>query len=86
MYPGIGEVARAPTGRSWGGPCGISPVTRGSASSWTSAGLPTAGNTHEVTFLTGLDLVEPGIVSCAHWRAEPGAVRVAQFGAMARKP
>ncbi|MFF9073077.1 SAM-dependent methyltransferase [Streptomyces sp. NPDC014735] len=38
------------------------------------------------SFLTGLDLVEPGIVSCARWRAEPGAVDVAQFGAVARKP
>lgn len=38
------------------------------------------------SFLTGLDLVEPGIVSCARWRAEPGAVEVAQFGAVARKP
>lgn len=37
-------------------------------------------------FLTGLDPVDPGIVSCAHWRGEPGAVRVAQFGAVARKP
>ncbi|MFF9570903.1 SAM-dependent methyltransferase [Streptomyces sp. NPDC014685] len=38
------------------------------------------------TFLTGLDLVEPGIVSCARWRAEPWAPLVAQFGAVARKP
>ncbi|MFB7917839.1 SAM-dependent methyltransferase [Streptomyces sp. NPDC056061] len=38
------------------------------------------------SFLTGLDLVEPGIVSCGRWRAEPGAVEVAQFGAVARKP
>ncbi|MGW1409159.1 SAM-dependent methyltransferase [Streptomyces sp. NPDC002403] len=37
-------------------------------------------------FLAGLDLVEPGIVSCARWRAEPGAAQVAQFGAVARKP
>ncbi|MFJ3529885.1 MULTISPECIES: SAM-dependent methyltransferase [unclassified Streptomyces] len=38
-------------------------------------------------FLTGLDLVEPGIVSCAHWRPAPGtrAAEVAQFGAVARK-
>ncbi|MEU9761646.1 SAM-dependent methyltransferase [Streptomyces sp. NPDC047985] len=38
------------------------------------------------SFLTGLELVEPGIVSCARWRAEPGAVDVAQYGAVARKP
>ncbi|MFH8475314.1 SAM-dependent methyltransferase [Streptomyces sp. NPDC018000] len=38
------------------------------------------------TFLEGLELVEPGIVSCARWRAAPGAVQVAQFGAVARKP
>ncbi|MFJ7489780.1 SAM-dependent methyltransferase [Streptomyces sp. NPDC097727] len=38
-------------------------------------------------FLSGLDIVEPGIVSCARWRAAPGsgAAEVAQFGAVARK-
>lgn len=35
-------------------------------------------------FLDGLDILEPGIVSCAHWRAEDTAV--AQFGAVGRKP
>ncbi|MFF4232538.1 SAM-dependent methyltransferase [Streptomyces sp. NPDC001820] len=42
------------------------------------------------SFCEGLDLLEPGIVSCAHWRHDPqtGAepVLVAQFGAVARKP
>ncbi|MGW2084449.1 SAM-dependent methyltransferase [Streptomyces sp. NPDC001880] len=37
-------------------------------------------------FLAGLGLVEPGIVSCAQRRAEPGAARVAQFGTVAQKP
>ncbi|WNI22160.1 SAM-dependent methyltransferase [Streptomyces sp. ITFR-16] len=39
------------------------------------------------SFLTGLDLVEPGIVSCARWRPSPGTAEpeVAQFGAVARK-
>ncbi|WP_327258695.1 MULTISPECIES: SAM-dependent methyltransferase [unclassified Streptomyces] len=39
-------------------------------------------------FLTGLDLVDPGIVSCARWRTDPGTTApvVAQFGAVARKP
>lgn len=42
-------------------------------------------------FLDGLDVLEPGIVSCAYWRpeaAETGsaAAEVAQFGAVARKP
>ncbi|MEB8344218.1 SAM-dependent methyltransferase [Streptomyces endophyticus] len=36
-------------------------------------------------FLDGLDLVEPGLVSCARWRDEEGT-QVAQFGAVARKP
>ncbi|WLQ40336.1 SAM-dependent methyltransferase [Streptomyces laculatispora] len=38
-------------------------------------------------FLSGLDLVEPGIVSCARWRPAPGSSgpEVAQFGAVARK-
>ncbi|MFD7496869.1 SAM-dependent methyltransferase [Streptomyces sp. NPDC059832] len=44
------------------------------------------GRAEFTAFLTGLDLVEPGIVSCAHWRAGPGAAQVAQFGAVARKP
>ncbi|MEW2488730.1 SAM-dependent methyltransferase [Streptomyces sp. NPDC048411] len=40
------------------------------------------------TFLEGLELVEPGIVSCARWRTDPGTTApvVAQFGAVARKP
>ncbi|WP_329620934.1 SAM-dependent methyltransferase [Streptomyces sp. NBC_01255] len=37
------------------------------------------------SFLDGLDLLEPGIVSCARWRSE-GAAEVAQFGAVGRKP
>jgi hypothetical protein len=41
------------------------------------------------SFLDGLDLLEPGIVSCARWRPDPGtdnATEVAQFGAVGRKP
>ncbi|MGC5344565.1 SAM-dependent methyltransferase [Streptomyces sp. DT171] len=41
-------------------------------------------------FLEGLEIVEPGIVSCARWRDEPSGggapADVAQFGAVARKP
>lgn len=40
-------------------------------------------------FLDGLDVLEPGVVSCACWRHEPGAgepAQVAQFGAVGRKP
>ncbi|MEV6330897.1 SAM-dependent methyltransferase [Streptomyces sp. NPDC051909] len=37
------------------------------------------------SFLDGLDVLEPGIVSCARWRA-PEAADVAQYGAVARKP
>jgi hypothetical protein len=39
-------------------------------------------------FLDGLDILEPGLVSCARWRtdsADEGPL-VAQFGAVARKP
>ncbi|MFB7865820.1 MULTISPECIES: SAM-dependent methyltransferase [unclassified Streptomyces] len=36
-------------------------------------------------FLEGLDILEPGIVSCARWGA-PDAAEVAQFGAVGRKP
>ncbi|MCS0599767.1 SAM-dependent methyltransferase [Streptomyces sp. LP11] len=37
------------------------------------------------SFLAGLDLVEPGLVPCSRWRAEPGAGAVPQFGAVAVK-
>nr|WSW66512.1 SAM-dependent methyltransferase [Streptomyces sp. NBC_00995] len=39
-------------------------------------------------FLDGLDILDPGIVSCARWRPGPGPAgpEVAQFGAVARKP
>jgi hypothetical protein len=43
------------------------------------------------TFLTGLDVVEPGLVPCSRWRPRPGAGpedlrEVDEFGAVARKP
>ncbi|MFJ6186429.1 SAM-dependent methyltransferase [Streptomyces sp. NPDC092295] len=42
------------------------------------------------SFVAGLELFEPGIVSCARWRPDPrrddGAAEVAQFGVVARKP
>ncbi|MET7618746.1 SAM-dependent methyltransferase [Streptomyces sp. NPDC005408] len=40
-------------------------------------------------FLDGLEILAPGIVSCAHWRHDPTAgepALVAQFGAVGRKP
>ncbi|WDZ82967.1 SAM-dependent methyltransferase [Micromonospora cathayae] len=38
-------------------------------------------------FLTGLELVEPGLVSCSRWRPDdPQAAQVPQYGAVARKP
>ncbi|MEU3747397.1 MULTISPECIES: SAM-dependent methyltransferase [Streptomyces] len=37
------------------------------------------------SFLDGLDVLDPGVVSCARWRSEQAAV-VAQFGAVGRKP
>ncbi|WP_175411243.1 SAM-dependent methyltransferase [Streptomyces sp. TRM64462] len=37
------------------------------------------------SFLDGLDVLEPGIVSCARWRGD-AQPQVAQFGAVARKP
>ncbi|MDX6328601.1 MAG: hypothetical protein QOI83_984 [Streptomycetaceae bacterium] len=50
-----------------------------------------ARSREEVTrFFDGLEIVEPGLVSCSHWRpgATPGGEpdTVAQFGAVARKP
>ncbi|MDT0345998.1 SAM-dependent methyltransferase [Streptomyces litchfieldiae] len=37
--------------------------------------------------LSGVELLEPGLVSCSEWRAEEeGPPRVAQFGAVGRKP
>ncbi|MGA5702509.1 SAM-dependent methyltransferase [Peterkaempfera bronchialis] len=43
-------------------------------------------------FLDGLELLEPGLVSCARWRPDPAdgsgtaPAQVAQYGAVARKP
>jgi hypothetical protein len=42
-------------------------------------------------FLDGLEVVEPGLVPCAGWRAAPNASaqdlrEVDEFGAVARKP
>jgi hypothetical protein len=38
-------------------------------------------------FFDGLELLEPGMVSCGQWRAAPGsAVLVPQYGAVAVKP
>ncbi|ORT56182.1 SAM-dependent methyltransferase [Streptomyces sp. CB03238] len=37
------------------------------------------------SFLDGLEVLEPGIVSCASWRFA-AVTEVAQFGAVARKP
>ncbi|MFD5190539.1 SAM-dependent methyltransferase [Streptomyces sp. NPDC058357] len=98
-YPSIGEVARAGrafTGRAVGYTAGAAGIRQFLD---IGPGLPTTDNTHEVArrtapdcrsgfadLLAGPDLVEPGIVSCARWRSEPGAARVAQFGAVARKP
>ncbi|MFE1904381.1 SAM-dependent methyltransferase [Streptomyces gardneri] len=55
---------------------------------WNENATPpiTARSRAEFTsFLDGLDLLEPGIVSCGRWRSEEAAV-VAQFGAVGRKP
>lgn len=40
------------------------------------------------SFLHGLDLVDPGLVSCSQWRPDPGSPRsqVPQYAALARKP
>ena len=43
------------------------------------------------TFLTGLEVLEPGLVPCNRWRPRPGAEpdelrEVDEFGAVARKP
>ncbi|MEU1230100.1 SAM-dependent methyltransferase [Streptomyces sp. NPDC005828] len=39
------------------------------------------------SFFDGLDLLEPGIVSCSRWRPSDGESQVvAQFGAVGRKP
>jgi O-methyltransferase involved in polyketide biosynthesis len=42
-----------------------------------------------VSFFEGLELVEPGVVSCPHWRPDPGAEvppAVDAFGGVGRKP
>ncbi|GAA2459640.1 SAM-dependent methyltransferase [Streptomyces glaucus] len=45
------------------------------------------GRADVAAFLDGLELLEPGLVSCSQWRAEdPAAAPVPQFGAVAVKP
>ncbi|MEU6923761.1 SAM-dependent methyltransferase [Streptomyces sp. NPDC046631] len=96
-YPGIGEVARADRalpGRAVGYPAGAAGIRQ-----FLDIGTGLADHTPEVArrtapdcrvafagFLAGPDLVEPDLVSRAHWRSEPGAARVAQFATVARKP
>ncbi|WP_031008588.1 SAM-dependent methyltransferase [Streptomyces sp. NRRL F-5727] len=48
---------------------------------------PITARTREefASFFDGLELLEPGVVSCARWGA-PEAAAVAQFGAVGRKP
>ncbi|WP_030758724.1 SAM-dependent methyltransferase [Streptomyces griseus] len=48
---------------------------------------PITARTREefASFFDGLELLDPGIVSCARWGA-PEAAAVAQFGAVGRKP
>jgi len=56
---------------------------------WNANATPpiTARSRAEIaSFLDGLDVVEPGLVPCSQWRAEPGAEAVPQFGAVAVKP
>lgn len=61
---------------------------------WNEHATPpiTARSREEVTgFFDGLELLEPGIVSCSRWRPEFAGIgeapaEVAQFGAVARKP
>ncbi|MFG2113047.1 SAM-dependent methyltransferase [Streptomyces sp. NPDC048718] len=43
------------------------------------------GRADVASFFEGLDLLEPGLVSCARWGA-PKAADVAQYGAVGRKP
>ncbi|MFJ8187466.1 SAM-dependent methyltransferase [Streptomyces sp. NPDC096105] len=57
---------------------------------WNANATPpiTARGAADITaFLDGLELVEPGLVSCSQWRAEPGSpLVVPQYGAVAVKP
>ncbi len=57
---------------------------------WNANATPpiTARSAADITaFFDGLELVEPGLVSCAQWHAAPGATEVVpQYGAVAVKP
>ncbi|MFD4026473.1 SAM-dependent methyltransferase [Streptomyces sp. NPDC058576] len=56
---------------------------------WNENATPpiTARGREEVaSFLDGLEILEPGIVSCSRWRTNPREPEVAQFGVVARKP
>ncbi|WEO94076.1 SAM-dependent methyltransferase [Streptomyces sp. FXJ1.172] len=56
---------------------------------WNAHATPpiTARSRAEIaSFLDGLEPVEPGLVPCSQWRADPAAAPVPQFGAVAVKP
>jgi O-methyltransferase involved in polyketide biosynthesis len=60
---------------------------------WNESGAApiTARTREELTrFFDGLELLEPGVVTCSHWRPDPGGestpVKVSEFGGIGRKP
>jgi O-methyltransferase involved in polyketide biosynthesis len=74
--------------------CTDAEPTRTAVSTYNDSGIPTpikARDRSEIAqFFDGLELVEPGVVSCPHWRPDPGvwAVRreVMTFCGVAQKP
>jgi S-adenosyl methyltransferase len=68
-------------------------AVRESMRQWNASGAApiTARNPDEIAgFFAGLDLLEPGIVTCSHWRPEAGEttvnVPVSEYGGIGRKP
>lgn len=86
LPPGSHLVLTHPTHDSALGGEGQIPAMR----FWNENATPpiTARTGEEIAaFFTGLDLLEPGLVSCSRWRAEDGgATVVPQYGAVAVKP
>jgi hypothetical protein len=74
--------------------CTDAEPTRTAVSAYNDSGIPTpikARDRGEITrFFDGLELVEPGVVSCPHWRPDPSAWavpgEVMTFCGVGRKP
>jgi hypothetical protein len=74
--------------------CLDDPATEHAVRVWNASGTPTpvrARTSAQITeFFDGLELLDPGVVTCSRWRAEPNAwgaaLSVMTYGGVGRKP